>query len=97
MFITREDCARIGQQLDLAGAMGDRYRMLETLFQQSGQYELVPTLLDQVLALLESEANAYHQVEEEYPVWEIYKSAWLDRILQTQQMMMELKQVSLTL
>ena len=97
MFITREDCAHIGQRLNLAGAMGDRYRMLETLFQQSGQYELVPALLDQVMTLLDQEADAYHQIEGEYPVWQTYATAWLDRIVQTKTMIAELRKISLTL
>lgn len=95
LFITREDCARIGQRLNLASALGDRYRMLETLFQQAGQYDLVPDLLDQLLILLETERKTYQQVVAEYPAWQLYGVAWMRRIDRTEQMLEDLKEVSL--
>lgn len=84
MFLTRQDVARISQTLDLPGVMGERYRMLETLFRLSGQYEMVPALFDQLMEILAEAQTTYQAWADEYPAWAPYARAWCQRATSTQ-------------
>jgi len=92
LFLTREDIARIGQGLDSPGVMGERYRMLETLFRFAGQYDLIPLLFDQITRYLADAEVAYQKLAAEYPAWLPYADAWQHRLASTQAMLTELKQ-----
>lgn len=84
LYLTRDELRRIGYALDLPGVMGDRSRMLETLFRLAGQYDLAPTLLDQLAGLLEEARVTYQAWAEEHPDWAPYAQAWASRVLSTQ-------------
>jgi TorA maturation chaperone TorD len=84
VFLTREDMARIGRALELPGVMGDRAYMLETLFRLTGEYELVPALIDHLSRLFDDVAIGYQDWAEEYPAWTYYAQAWLRRVTATQ-------------
>lgn len=93
LFLTREDIAGIGQALNSPGVMGERYRMLETLFRFAGQYGLIPKLFDQLTRILVEAEAAYQNWVAEYPAWTPYANAWQHRLASTQVMLEELKQV----
>jgi TorA maturation chaperone TorD len=84
LYLTRDDLVRISYALDLPGAMGDRSRMLETLFRLAGQYDLAPTLFDQLAGLLEEAQATYGTWADEHPVWAPYAQAWSSRVVSTQ-------------
>jgi TorA maturation chaperone TorD len=90
LFITREDIAHLGQTLDLPGTMGERLRMLESLFRLAGQYELVPALLGQLKILLNETGAAYRNWATEYPAWTIYAQAWRKRLSASQNVLEEI-------
>lgn len=92
LYLAREDMARIGQTLQAPGVMGERQRMLTSLFRFAGQYGLVSTLFDQLLQILAETDLAYRDLVEEYPAWSGYGEAWCDRLAGTQAMLAELKQ-----
>ncbi len=84
LYLTRDDLVRISYALDLPGVMGDRSRMLKTLFRLAGQYDLAPTLFDQLTGLLEEAQVAYSAWAYEHPVWAPYGRAWDGRVVSTQ-------------
>lgn len=84
LFLTREDIARISRNLDLPNMMGERASMLETLFRQAGEYQLVPALLDYLRRLLAEVDTAYQGWAEEYPAWTPYAQAWRRRVAAAQ-------------
>jgi TorA maturation chaperone TorD len=84
LYLTRDDLVRISHALDLPGAMGDRSRMLETLFRQAGQYDLAPKLLDQLTRLLKEAEVTYQAWAHEHPDWAPYAQAWSGRVVSTQ-------------
>lgn len=83
-YLTREDITRLSRALDLPVGMGERRYMLETLFRQAGEYELVPALLDQLRSLLDEIEAAYRAWAEEYPAWTSFAEAWLRRVATAQ-------------
>jgi TorA maturation chaperone TorD len=83
LFLTRADISRISRALDLPGVMGERLSMLETLFRQAGEYQLVPALLDQLRQLLAEAEAAYQGWANEYPAWTPYAQAWRKRVAAT--------------
>lgn len=83
LYLTRDDLVGISRAVELPGSMGDRSRMLETLFRLAGQYELLPELFDQLARLLEEAAATYSVWGEEYPAWIHYAHAWRHRIAST--------------
>lgn len=86
LYLSREEIARISRSLDLPVAMGERYRMLETLFRSAGQYELVPALVERLTTRLTETEAAYQQVAEAYPHWQPYAAAWVKRLGETKKM-----------
>jgi TorA maturation chaperone TorD len=95
IFLTREDIARTAQALALpVAAMGDRARMLETLFRQAGEYNLVPALFGQLQQLADQTATAYQTLAREYPYWRIYATAWQTRLANTQEILAELTTIA---
>ena len=80
LFLTRTDLARLGRTLDLPASVGDRYAMLDSLFRQAMQYELVPQLLDQIGCLFSEVDRTYHQLAIDYPDWQPYAQAWRSRL-----------------
>jgi TorA maturation chaperone TorD len=83
LMLTRADITRISRALDLPTVMGERPYMLETLFQQAGEYELAPALLDQLRQLLAEVGSAYQLWTGEYPAWTPYAEAWRRRVANT--------------
>lgn len=83
LYLTREDIARMSRALDLPSVRGERSYMLETLFRQAGEYELVPVLLARLRQLLAGVETAYQGWAEEYPAWTPYAEAWLHRVRAT--------------
>jgi TorA maturation chaperone TorD len=95
IFLTREDIARTAKDLSLPVAtMGDRARMLETLFRQAGEYDLVPALFERLQQFLEQTQTQYQELAAEYPVWEIYAVAWQNRLANTQAILKELTTIA---
>jgi TorA maturation chaperone TorD len=84
LFLTREDIARIGRALEVPAVMGERPYMLESLFRQAGEYELVPALLAQLRQLLAEVEATYQAWAEAYPAWSPYAEAWRRRVAATQ-------------
>lgn len=96
LFLTREDIALISRRLHLPIGLGERFRMLESLFQASGQYELIPDLFDQLnQKLLEAHA-AYRRLADEYTLWKLYADAWGQRLSATKANLETFKQSSIT-
>jgi TorA maturation chaperone TorD len=83
LYLTRDYLVRISHALDLPGVMGDRSRMLETLFRLAGQYDLAPTLFDQLAGILEEARVTYYAWADEHPVWAPYAQAWASRLVST--------------
>lgn len=96
LFLTREDIARIGQALNSPGVMGERYRMLESLFQFTGQYDLVSELLHHLIETLNEVDQAYQSLAQDYPAWFLYADAWRSRLTNTKTMLDELRQLAAT-
>ena len=92
LFITREDIAHIGQALNAPGVMGERHRMLESVFHFAGQYDLLEVLIDLLHQLLEKTREDYRQLALEYPTWRVYADAWGQRVTQSQTLLEDLKQ-----
>lgn len=84
LYLTRDDLVRISYTLDLPVVMGDRSRMLESLFRLAGQYDLAPKLFDQLTGLLEEAQVAYSAWAYEHPVWAPYGQSWNGRVVSTQ-------------
>jgi hypothetical protein len=84
LYLTRQDIAAIGLALDLPVGMGERAHMLTTLFQLAGQYELLPSLFEQLDNLLQQSDRSYQALAESHPAWHRYGSAWRQRLVETQ-------------
>lgn len=87
LFVTQADITRISRTLDLPMVRGERSSMLETLFRQAGEYELVPALLDQLRQLLAEAEAAYQSWADEYPAWTAYSQAWRKRVTATRDLL----------
>lgn len=87
LFLTQADITRISRTLDLPTVRGERLSMLETLFRQAGEYELVPMLLDQLRQLLAEVEAEYQTWAEEYPAWLPYAQAWRIRAAATRDLL----------
>ncbi len=84
LYLSRADLAQVSRALNLSVGMGDRYRMIETLFQEAGQYELMPQLLTEFERILTDTDQTYQHLAEEYPDWKPYALAWRERLTKTQ-------------
>jgi hypothetical protein len=84
LYLSREDIARLGQKLDLSVGLGDRFKMLETLFHGAAQYEQLPALLTALQALCTATSQHYHALSVDYPAWQAYALAWTAPLEQTQ-------------
>lgn len=80
LYLAREDIARLSRGLDLPLAVGDRPRMLETLFRQAGEYDQLPALLDGLRRLLHQAGAACEAWAADYPAWSPYAAAWRARL-----------------
>jgi TorA maturation chaperone TorD len=96
LFLTREDIARLSQVLDLPPTVGGRSQMLEGLFRMAGQYELVPTLFEQLQTILVEAQRTYQAWAAEFPVWTSYAQAWGRRLDTTYTYLEALKQLTLS-
>lgn len=90
LFLTRADLGRISRILDLPPIMSERRRMLDTLFRQAGQYELVPDLLQHLIAVFAAAAATYQTWAGQYPAWGPYALAWQQRVTASQVLLEEL-------
>lgn len=95
VYFSREDLAGIGYTLALPAVMGERYRMLDHLFQQAGQYELLPALFEQLEQRFEETQRAYGRLAADYPHWQPYAQAWQRRVTAAQALCNELKTLKL--
>jgi TorA maturation chaperone TorD len=93
VYFSREDLAGIGYTLALPGVMGERYRMLDHLFQLAGQYELLPALFEQLERRFEAAHRAYDDLADDYPQWRPYAQAWQTRAAAAQSLCSELKTI----
>jgi hypothetical protein len=84
LFITRQHLAQISHALDLPPIMGERYRMLNTLFQQAIQYDLLPALIEHLGQIVAQADDDYQNLAAEYPAWHPYSQAWRTRLIITQ-------------
>jgi TorA maturation chaperone TorD len=80
IFLTREDIALISRRLHLPIGLGERFRMLDSLFRAAGQYDLIPDLFDQLNQKLLAANAAYQHLTDEYMVWKPYADAWGQRL-----------------
>lgn len=80
LHITRQDIVRISQTLDLPVTMGDRFKMLESLFRQAGEFDLVPDMLAQLNQLFQRADQAYQSWANDFPAWGNYAEAWQLRL-----------------
>lgn len=87
LFLTRADITRISHTLDLPTVMAERSSMLETLFRQAGEYQLVSALLDQLRQLLAEAEATYQSWADEYPTWTPYAQAWRKRVAATRDLL----------
>ena len=94
LYLTREDMAQIGDALDLPGVMGERHRMLDGLFRQAGQYDLIPDLVEHLEQLVKDTRAAYRRLANEYPHWVPYAKAWEGRLENTGNMLNDMKAAS---
>jgi TorA maturation chaperone TorD len=93
IYFTREDLARVGYKLALPGVMGERFRMLENLFEQAIQYDLLAALFEQFIQVLEETKRAYGSLAGDYPAWKLYAEAWRNRVEAAQAICGELKTI----
>ncbi|GAB4456125.1 MAG: molecular chaperone TorD family protein [Anaerolineae bacterium] len=94
LYLTREDIARMAQALNMPASMGDRYKMLETLFRQAGEFDLLPRIFHQFNAILDTAHLNFEQQAESYPRWQRYAIAWQRRLDDTKSLLRELAQVA---
>lgn len=80
LYITRQDIRCIGTAVDLPGVVGERERMLKTLFRLAGQYDALRELHRELSALLEDAGAAYAAWAADYPQWTAYAQAWRRRL-----------------
>lgn len=92
LYLTREDIARVAQNLGLPASMGDRRQMLESLFRQAGEFELVPALLAELTHLFDHAASTYTAWATDFPAWRGYADAWQSRLQTGQQHLQTLEQ-----
>jgi hypothetical protein len=95
LFLSREELARLGQRLKLPPVVGERSRMLESLFRTAGQYELVPALFEQLQLILSEAEVVYQTWAVEFPAWTPYAQAWRQRLNTTYRYLEDLKQLTL--
>lgn len=84
LFITRQHLAQISYALDLPSIMGERYRILDTLFRQATQYDLLPALIEHLGQIVAQADDDYQNLAAEYPAWQPYSQAWRTRLATTQ-------------
>lgn len=96
LFLTREDITLISRRLHLPIGMGERSRMLDSLFRAAGQYDLIPDLFDQLHQKLLETNTAYHHLADEYTVWKVYAHAWGQRLSATKANLEMFKQSAIT-
>jgi TorA maturation chaperone TorD len=92
LYLSREDIARIGRALGSPGIMGERYRMLDSLFRFAGQYDLLPPLFEQLDRILTETDTTYQELALEFPTWTPYAQAWRRRVASARTGLAELKQ-----
>lgn len=83
-FLTREDIARLSQRLDVPGGVGERFRMLDSLFRLAMQYDLWEPLFDQLGHVVLEFRQDYQHLTASYPTWASYEQAWGERLAATQ-------------
>ncbi len=96
LFLMREDIALISRRLHLPTGLGERSRMLDSLFRAAGQYDLIPDLFDQLHQKLLETNTAYHHLADEYTVWKVYADAWGQRLSETKATLETFKQSAIT-
>lgn len=92
LYLSREDIAWISRALGSPGVMGERARMLASLFRFAGQYDLLPTLFGQLDRILIETDRAYQALALEFPSWSPYAKAWRDRVAVARDELAKLKQ-----
>lgn len=80
LYIARQDIAEIGRALDLPGVVGERHRMMKTLFRLAGQYDQLSALHGEFVRLFESTRRSYENWAAEYSTWAVYGRAWKRRL-----------------
>jgi len=90
LFLTRADIGRISRALDLPPIMSERRRMLDTLFRQAGQYELVSDLLQHLATVFAAATTTYQTWAGQYPAWDPYARAWQQQVVTSQALLNEL-------
>lgn len=80
LYIMRQDIGHIGKSVDLPGVMGERERMLKTLFRLAGQYEVLRELHRELTALFAGAGATYAAWSSDYPQWAGYAEAWQCRL-----------------
>lgn len=91
LYLTREDLASMGEALDLPGVMGERHRMLDALFRQAGQYDLVADLVKQLEQLVSNTRDVYRRIVDDCPPWLPYALAWENRLENTWNMLKDMQ------
>lgn len=84
LYVTRQDVAAIGRVLELPGVVGERRRMLTTLFRLAGQYDALADLHRELVRLFQRAGTTYAEWAAAYPAWSRYAHAWQQRLTTAQ-------------
>ncbi len=96
LFITRSDLAEISHTLDLPVVMGERYRMLDALFRQAGQYDLISDLLKNLSKLLQHTSHSFETLAVSFPNWQPYATAWQEKLMTSDELLKQLQETLTT-
>jgi hypothetical protein len=90
LYLTREDIAGLAQSLGLPKGVGDRYKMLESLLRQAGEYDLLPDLIKKMAQVVTEQTEVIDSWQSDYPAWQPYANAWQERLDKTHAKLNEL-------
>jgi TorA maturation chaperone TorD len=87
LYITRQDLAGLGLALDLPVGAGERYRMLQSLFELADQYDMLDQLLARLIGMLSDAGQDYAALARQFPAWSPYAQAWRSRLDASRQLL----------
>lgn len=80
LYLTRQDLANLGRALELPVGGGERLRMLQSLFELAGQYDMLDQLLARLIGMLSDAGQEYAALARQFPAWSPYAQAWRSRL-----------------
>jgi TorA maturation chaperone TorD len=79
IFLSKEDVAELGRQLELPRGFGSRQQMTVNLMRSAARYELLPELLQAVEMLLEEWLTSYDRISSTHSVLRPFSDSWIER------------------